>query len=81
LRDKVVKPLLAASWHPSLHPDTQDTARIDEHYDKIRSDMQSLFGALGKTTGETTTAQDLAIQPHARGRPSICGAPTERYRG
>ena len=47
LRDKVIKPLLAAGCHPSLHPETQDPARIDEHYDNLRSGMRRLFGALG----------------------------------
>jgi hypothetical protein len=47
LRDKVIKPLLAATCHPSPHPETQDPARIDEHYDNIRSGMRRLFGALG----------------------------------
>ena len=47
LHDKVIKPLLAASCHPSLQPETQDPARIDEHYDELRSGMRRLFGALG----------------------------------
>jgi hypothetical protein len=47
LRDKVIKPLLAASGHPSFHPETQDPTRIDEHYDNLRSGMRGLFGALG----------------------------------
>jgi hypothetical protein len=47
LRDKIIKPLLAASCHPSLHPETQCPARIDEHYDNLRSGMRGLFGALG----------------------------------
>ena len=47
LRDKVIKPLLAASCNPSLHPETQGPARIDEHYDNLRSGMRGLFGALG----------------------------------
>jgi hypothetical protein len=47
LRDKVIKPLLAASCHPSLHPEARDPARTDEHYDNLRSGMRGLFGALG----------------------------------
>jgi hypothetical protein len=47
LRDKVIKPLLAASCHPSLHAEKQDPVPIDQHYDNLRSDMRRLFGALG----------------------------------
>lgn len=47
LRDKVIKPLLAVSCHPPLRPETQNPARIDEHYDNLRSGMRGLFGALG----------------------------------
>jgi hypothetical protein len=47
LRDKVIKPLLAASCTPSLHADTQQPAPIDECYDGLRSDMRRLFAALG----------------------------------
>jgi hypothetical protein len=47
LRDKVIKPLLAASCHSSLHPENPDPVPIDQHYDNLRSDMRRLFGALG----------------------------------
>jgi hypothetical protein len=47
LRDKVIKPLLAASGLPPLLPQIQDSVRIDEHYDDLRSGMRRLFGALG----------------------------------
>ncbi len=47
LRDKVIKPLLAASCNPSLRLEPQDPARIDEHYANLCSGMRGLFGALG----------------------------------
>jgi hypothetical protein len=47
LRDKVIKPLLAASCHPSLQLETRDPACTDEHYHNLRSGMRGLFGALG----------------------------------
>ena len=47
LRDKVIKPLLAASSPPSVHPGTQDPNTIDQHYENIQSSVKGLFTALG----------------------------------
>jgi len=48
LRDKVIKPLLAASCHCSVRPEIQDPPTpIDQHYDRLRSGLQGLFAALG----------------------------------
>jgi hypothetical protein len=47
LRDKVIKPLLAASRDAHPSPGAQNPTAIDEHYRTIRSGMLSLFQALG----------------------------------
>jgi hypothetical protein len=41
LREKVIKPMFAASCHPSLHPETQDhPVPVDQHYETLRSGMR-----------------------------------------
>ena len=47
LRDKVIKPLLAASRHPKLSPDPNNSVSLDRHYENVRCGMRGLFGALG----------------------------------
>jgi len=47
LRDKVLKPLLAASCHPTLSPELDRAVALDQHYENLRSGMRGLFGALG----------------------------------
>jgi hypothetical protein len=47
LRDKVIKPLLAASRDPSPSPGVQNPTAIDELYGTIRSSMLRLFQELG----------------------------------
>jgi len=50
LQEKVIKPLLAASCHPSVRPDIQNPQNpttVDQHYEILRFGLQGLFGALG----------------------------------
>jgi hypothetical protein len=47
LRDKVFKPLLAASCHPNFSPGANYAVPLDQHYENVRSGMRGLFGALG----------------------------------
>jgi hypothetical protein len=47
LRDKVFKPLLAASCHPTPSPEPHRGIPLDQHYENVRFGMQGLFGALG----------------------------------
>lgn len=47
LRDKVLKPLLAASCHRTLSPELDSAVPLDQHYENVRSGMRGLFGALG----------------------------------
>lgn len=46
LRDKVIKPLLAASCDPTLSPEA-NAIPLDQHYENVRCGMRGLFGALG----------------------------------
>jgi hypothetical protein len=47
LRDKVIKPLLAANLQTKRGPKPKNRTTIDEHYDRVRSEMRGLFTALG----------------------------------
>ncbi len=47
LRDKVLKPLLAASCHAKLSPEPDNSLPLDQHYENVRCSMRGLFGALG----------------------------------
>ena len=47
LRDKVIKPLLAASCQPDLNPQQDNTVSLDQHYQNVRSSMKGLFNAMG----------------------------------
>jgi hypothetical protein len=47
LRDKVIKPLLAANLKTKRGPKAKNPTAIDQHYDRIRSEMRQLFEALG----------------------------------
>ena len=47
LRDKVIKPLLAASCQPNFSTEQETTVSIDQHYQNVRSSMNGLFSALG----------------------------------
>jgi hypothetical protein len=47
LRDKVLKPLLAASCHPNLRPEPDNSGPLDRHYENLRCGMRGLFGAVG----------------------------------
>ena len=46
LRDKVLKPLLAASCHPMLSSERDKSVPLDQHYD-VRCGMRGIFDALG----------------------------------
>jgi hypothetical protein len=46
LRDKGLKPLLAASCHPKLTPEPDNSVSLDRHYENVRCGMRGLFGAL-----------------------------------
>ena len=47
LRDKVIKPLLAASCDLELSPIPENTLSLDQHYENVRCSMRGLFGAMG----------------------------------
>ena len=47
LREKVIKPLLAASQRPESHTKPNHPTPIDHHYELLRIGMQGLFTALG----------------------------------
>jgi hypothetical protein len=47
LRQKVIRPLLAASTRPKSSPKTANPTSIDHHYQNLRSDMRNLLTVLG----------------------------------
>jgi hypothetical protein len=47
LRDKVIKPLLAAGCHLRRGRKPKNPSLLDQHYDALRTDMLSLFTTLG----------------------------------
>ena len=50
LRDKVLKPLLAASCHAKLRPEPDNSVTLDQHYENVLCGMRGIFGALGIAT-------------------------------
>ena len=47
LRDKVIKPLLAASMQVRPTQGCQNPRAVDQHYETIRVEMQAVFRELG----------------------------------
>ena len=47
LREKVIRPLLAASSHPEADAKLNNPTPIDQHYETLRLGMRDLFTALG----------------------------------
>ena len=47
LRDKVIKPLLAAAQHPHRSRRPRNPTLLDIHYQTIRTGMQGAFHELG----------------------------------
>ncbi len=47
LRDKVIRPLLAASRETCLSYGAQNPSPLDNHYATIRAGMQGVFRELG----------------------------------
>jgi hypothetical protein len=47
LRDKVIKPILAGTAQPKIGRKPRTWRPIDEHYETVRKDMQTLFADLG----------------------------------
>jgi len=47
LQEKVIRPLLAASIRPQLHPTLSHATPIDQHYENLRVGMHGLFIQLG----------------------------------
>jgi len=47
LREKVIRPLLAASTRPQLHSKLTNPTPIDQHYENLRVGMHELFIELG----------------------------------
>jgi len=47
LREKVIKPLLAAARRPQRHPRTRNLTGIDQHYQTLCAAMSHLFEDLG----------------------------------
>jgi hypothetical protein len=46
LRDKVIKPLLAANCKLQRRRKPDNPSLLDQHYDVLRADMLALFGTL-----------------------------------
>jgi len=47
LRDKVIKPMLAGTAKPKMGRKPKTWSPIDEHYETVRKDMQTLFTDVG----------------------------------
>ena len=47
LREKVIRPLLAASTRPEAHSKLSNPTPIDQHYENLRAGMRGLFTELG----------------------------------
>jgi len=47
LRDKVIRPLLAASGQPEPPAQPANPTVLDHHYERVRADMRGLFTELG----------------------------------
>jgi hypothetical protein len=47
LREKVIRPLLAASQRPEPHTKANHPATVDHHYERLRVGMRDLFTTLG----------------------------------
>ena len=47
LREKVIRPLLAASTRPEPHSKLSNPTPIDQHYENLRAGMRGLFTELG----------------------------------
>jgi hypothetical protein len=47
LREKVIRPLLAASGHPASQSKPVNPTLIDRHYENLRTGMRGLFIELG----------------------------------
>jgi hypothetical protein len=47
LREKVIRPLLAASTRPHIHSKLSNPTPIDQHYETLRVGMHGLFIELG----------------------------------
>jgi hypothetical protein len=47
LREKIIRPLLAASTRPQPHSKLSNPTPIDQHYENLRVCMQGLFIELG----------------------------------
>ena len=47
LRDKVIKPLLAANLQTRRGRKSKNHTAIDEHYDRVQTEMRELFRTLG----------------------------------
>jgi hypothetical protein len=47
LREKIIRPLLAASGHPEPPASPAHPTPVDHHYEALRAGMRSLFTELG----------------------------------
>jgi hypothetical protein len=47
VREKVIRPLQAASQHPYPQNQPHHPTPVDQHYEHLRTDMRKLFTALG----------------------------------
>ena len=47
LREKVIRPLLAAGARPQLYSKLSNPTPIDQHYENLRAGMHGLFIELG----------------------------------
>ena len=50
LREKVIRPLLAASQHPEPQNHPRHPTPVDQHYEHLRAGMRELFTELGVST-------------------------------
>lgn len=67
LREKVIRPLLAASTRPQLHSKLSNPTPIDQHYENLRVGMHGLFvdnGTYVNSKGQTVKRpENCSIAP------------------
>ena len=51
LRDKIIKPVLAGAGHPKQDRKTNRSSALDLQFEKVQTEMNSLFNLLGIAVG------------------------------
>jgi hypothetical protein len=71
LREKVIRPLLAASTRPEPHSKLSNPTPIDQHYENLRAGMRGLFTELGVAAYTSTiyfSSLRISSYSHYEGR-------------